>query len=143
MATTARVTDELVDALAQTSFLVMEVLTRTGATYDLSLTQLRVFGILRDRRPRMAELADYLGLEKSTMSGLVERAEQRGLVAREKSVDDGRAVEVFLTAEGRRLAKRVEGDVRRELGPATEALSPRQRATLTQLLRGLVEPSLG
>jgi DNA-binding MarR family transcriptional regulator len=26
----------------------------------------------------MAELADYLGLEKSTMSGLVDRAERRG-----------------------------------------------------------------
>ena len=111
--------------------------------HDLSLTQMRVLGILRDRRLRMAELADYLGLEKSTMSGLVERAEQRGLVAREKSADDGRAVDVFMTPEGRRLAGRVEGDVRRELGPATEGLSPRQRATLTQLLRELVGPSLG
>ena len=134
MATTARVNDELVDALAQTSFLVMEVLTRTGAARDLSLTQLRVLGILRDRRLRMAELAGYLGLEKSTISGLVDRAEQRGLLARAKSADDGRAVEVFMTDEGRRLAEKVEADIRQALVPATDQLSRDQLRTLTQLL---------
>lgn len=33
----------------------------------------RVLGILWDRRPRMTELADYLGLEKQTMSIWSER----------------------------------------------------------------------
>jgi DNA-binding MarR family transcriptional regulator len=142
MASTARVTDELVDALAQTSFLVMEVLTRTGAAHDLSLTQLRVLGVLRDRRLRMAELAGYLGLEKSTISGLVDRAEQRGLLARARSADDGRAVEVFMTAEGRRLAQRVEADIREALIPATEQLSATQLRTLAQLLGQLSQDSL-
>jgi DNA-binding MarR family transcriptional regulator len=143
MATTAHASDELVDALAQTSFLVMEVLTRTGAAYDLSLTQLRVLGILRDRRLRMAELAGYLGLEKSTISGLVDRAEQRGLLARARSGDDRRAVEVFMTDEGRRLAETVEADVRRALDPAIERLDQTRRTTLTQLLRGLLGASPG
>ncbi|MGY1962144.1 MarR family transcriptional regulator [Nocardia gipuzkoensis] len=63
----------------------MAVLTRIGSEHDLSLTQLRLLGLLRDRRPRMTDLAAFLGLDKSTMSGLVERAERRGLVARGKS----------------------------------------------------------
>ena len=32
-----------------------------AADHDLSLTQLRVLGILRDRRLKMSELASYLG----------------------------------------------------------------------------------
>ena len=65
--------EELRDALAQISFALMAVLTEVAAEYDLSLTQLRVLGILRDREPTMADLATFTGLERSTVSGLVER----------------------------------------------------------------------
>jgi DNA-binding MarR family transcriptional regulator len=61
--------DELRDALAQMSFTLMAVLTEVAAEHDLSLTQLRVLGILRDREPTMAELATFTGLERSTISG--------------------------------------------------------------------------
>jgi DNA-binding MarR family transcriptional regulator len=106
-----------VDALVRTSFEVMGVLTRVGAEHDLSLTQLRVLGILRDRRARMTELAAYLGLDKSTLSGLVDRAEKRGLLARGKNPEDGRVVDVFMTPAGSELADRVYVEVRRELAP--------------------------
>lgn len=69
----------LVDALGMTAFVTMAVINRIAAEHDLSLSLFRVLGILHDRRPRMSELADYLGLEKQTMSGLIARAEKRGL----------------------------------------------------------------
>src|SRR5690554_6754337 len=72
--------DGLADALVPTAFVTMAILNRIGAENDLSLSLIRVLGILRDRRPRMTELASYLGLEKQTMSGLIARAEKRGLV---------------------------------------------------------------
>ena len=53
--------DGLVDALAQAAFVTMAVLTKVAADNELSLTQLRVLAILRDRRLRMAVLAGYLG----------------------------------------------------------------------------------
>src|SRR5262245_13371820 len=84
--------DGLVDALAQTAFAAMAALHKMAADNDLSLTLLRVGGILRDRRLRMATLAQYLGLEKSTMTGLVDRAEKRGIMARAPNQDDGRAI---------------------------------------------------
>jgi len=96
--------DGLIDALAQTAYTVMAVLNRVGAEHDLSLTQLRVMGILRDRRLRITALAEHLGLEKSTMTGLVDRAEKRGLLARAPSATDGRAVDVFITPAGEALA---------------------------------------
>ena len=75
---------ELRDALAQMSFTLMAVLTEVAAEHDLSLTQLRVLGILRDREPTMADLATFTGLERSTISGLIDRAAQRGLVVKNR-----------------------------------------------------------
>jgi DNA-binding MarR family transcriptional regulator len=128
----------LVDALVQSGFVVMGAVTRVGAAHDLSLTQMRVLGILRDRRLRMAELAAFLGLEKSTMSGLVDRAERRGLLARAKSTDDGRAVDVFMTPEGRELAEQVHAEVRRALAPVTDRLDADQRRAVTALLERML-----
>jgi hypothetical protein len=68
---------ELRDALAQRSFALMAVLTEVAAEHDLSLTQLQVLGILRDREPTMADLANFTGLERLTISGLIDRAAQR------------------------------------------------------------------
>ncbi|XVS66470.1 MarR family winged helix-turn-helix transcriptional regulator [Actinosynnema sp. CA-299493] len=129
--------DALEDALVRTSFRVMAVLTRVGAEHDLSLTQLRLLGILRDRRPRMTDLAAFLGLDKSTMSGLVERAERRGLVARGKSPEDRRVVDVLITPAGRDLAERLEVEVRSALAPFTGRLRADDRHLLTDLLGAL------
>jgi DNA-binding MarR family transcriptional regulator len=126
--------EALVDALAQSAFVVMGVLTRIAAEHEMSLTQLRVLGILRDRRPRMAELADYLGLDRSTMSGLVDRAERRGLLGREKNPDDRRATDVFMTAAGLAAAERLHGLVRQALAPYTGRLDGEEIRALTRLL---------
>lgn len=134
----APATDPLVDALVQTSFATMAVLTKAAADADLSLTQLRVLGILRDRRLRMTALAEFLGLEKSTLSGLVDRAEKRGLVRRAPSPEDGRATEVFLAPDGIALAERVGAAVSAALAPLTAPLAPadarRLEALLTRML---------
>jgi DNA-binding MarR family transcriptional regulator len=132
--------DGLVDALAQVAFAMMAALNKLSAENDLSLTQLRVLGILRDRRPRMAALADYLGLEKSTMSGLVDRAEKRGLVARAPSAEDGRAVEVFLTRAGVQLGERLSAQVREALAPLTRRLGPEDQRRLRGLLERMLDP---
>jgi DNA-binding MarR family transcriptional regulator len=130
--------DGLVDALAQAAFTTMAVLTKAAADHDLSLTQLRVLAILRDRRLRMTALADYLGLEKSTMSGLVERAEKRGLLERAPSPTDGRAVDVFLSPAGADLAQRLRARIERSLSPMTGQLAPAEQRRLQTLLERLL-----
>jgi DNA-binding MarR family transcriptional regulator len=130
----------LVDALVQAAFVTMAVLNRAAADNDLSLTQLRVGGILRDRRLRMTELAGYLGLEKSTLSGLIERAKKRGILERAPSADDGRAVEVFLTPAGAELADRIHVSVREALSPMTSELTPAEQHRLQVLLERMLTP---
>ncbi len=129
----------LVDALARAGFATMAVLTRLSAEHDLSLTQLRVLAILRDRRVRMSTLADHLGLERSTLSGLVDRAERRNLLQRAPNRTDGRAVDVLLTAEGARLARRLGAEVQRSLAPMTASLTPAEQRRLRTLLERLLD----
>ena len=135
-------TDHLLDGLVRNAFQVMGVLTRIGAEHDLSLTQLRVLGILRDRQPRMSDLAAFLGLDKSTMSGLIARAERRGLLTRGASPEDKRAVVVLITDAGLELTRRLDDDIREALAPATGRLGPEQREQLVRLLEPLVSPPL-
>lgn len=130
--------DGLVDALVQASFMTMAVLNKVSAENDLSLTQLRVLAILRDRRLRMTALADYLGLEKSTMSGLVNRAEQRGLLERAPSADDGRAVDVLISRDGAALVDRLYAQVRQGLSPLTSRLVLADQRRMQDLLERML-----
>jgi DNA-binding MarR family transcriptional regulator len=126
--------DDLRDNLVQVSFAVTAVLSRVAAEQDLSLTQLRVLGILRDRKPTMAELANYLGLERSTVSGLVDRAVQRGLVEKNTDPADGRSVRVSLTTQARRLASGIVAEIGDLMLPLTGRLNASEQKRLTDLL---------
>jgi len=131
--------DDLRDNLVQASFAVIAALSRVASEHDLSLTQLRVLGILRDREPTMAELATYLGLERSTVSGLIDRAVQRGLVRKTSDTADGRSVRVSLTAQARRLETRVVADVTELIAPLTGRLNFTEQKRLSALLAKALE----
>jgi MarR family transcriptional regulator, lower aerobic nicotinate degradation pathway regulator len=131
--------EDLRDSLVQASFTVIAMLSRVAAEQDLSLTQLRMLGILRDREPAMAELATYLGLERSTVSGLIDRAVQRGLVQKTSDAADGRSVRVSLTATARRLEPRVIREIGALLAPMTDRLTSAEQGRLTALLGKLLE----
>jgi DNA-binding MarR family transcriptional regulator len=69
----------------------------------------------------VTELADRLQLAQSTVTELVRRAEEVGLVEREQSASDGRVAHLRLTAEGERRLGRAFTDLaaeRRELREA-------------------------
>ena len=63
--------------MAQLAFLVHGLLEHRAAEQGLSVIQARLLGVLRDRTPTMNELARLLGLDKSSVTGLVNRAERR------------------------------------------------------------------
>jgi DNA-binding MarR family transcriptional regulator len=58
------------------------------------------------RGPTMGEVADYLLLRHHSTVGLVDRADEAGLVTRQRDPEDHRVVRLQLTATG---AKRLEG----------------------------------
>jgi DNA-binding MarR family transcriptional regulator len=109
-----------IDRFVETSFAIVAQVTRVGAEHDLSLTAVRMLGILRDRTLTMAELAEYLGLERSTVTGLVDRAETRGLVARETHASDGRSTRVRLSTEGKKQVGAAAAEIARRVEPIIE-----------------------
>ena len=130
---------QLRDALAQMSFTLMAIFTEIAAEHDLSLTQLRVLGILRDREPAMADLATFTGLERSTISGLIDRAAQRGLVTRTADPHDGRSVRVGLTDSARRLVPDVLAAIGQRIAPLTGQLNSGEQKRLTALLTKVLD----
>jgi DNA-binding MarR family transcriptional regulator len=129
---------DLVDGLAQLSFLISGLLERRVAQYDLSLAATRLLGVLRDREPTMNELARLLELDKSSVSGLVDRAERRGLVARAPSPADRRAVLVRLTDTGRALVTEAAGLFAGDVSAMLDRLPPRDRAALGRIVSRLL-----
>jgi DNA-binding MarR family transcriptional regulator len=127
-----------VDGLAQLSFVVQRLLERRAAEHDLSITQTRLLGVLRDRKPTMQELAKLLGLDKSSVTGLVERAERRGLVARAASPADGRAVLVSLTRQGRSFISRASVEFEADVAGLLERLPRPDRRALSELVSRLL-----
>lgn len=127
----------LVDGLVQLSFAVQSVLADAASAHDLSIPQLRLLGVLRDRRPGMLELAALFGVDKSSMTGLVDRAEQRGLVRRQPAEHDRRSVLVSITPAGSTLATEVEAVVYRQIFSLVGRLSARDRKGLETLVTRL------
>ncbi|HEX3786986.1 MAG TPA: MarR family transcriptional regulator [Pseudonocardiaceae bacterium] len=131
----------IVDGLVQLSFVVQGVLGQVATERGLSVVQLRLLGVLRDRTPGMRELAQHLGLDKSSMTGLVDRAERRGLVRRSPAPHDGRVIQVSLTPAGHELVRATAVEADREILALTAHLTDEQRAQLSQLASVLVAGS--
>jgi DNA-binding MarR family transcriptional regulator len=128
----------LVDALAQLSFAVQTTLGRIAASYGLSIVQARLLGILRDRTPTITELARFLQLDKSSVTGLIDRAEEAGLVRRVPSVIDRRSVQVAVTTDGRRLIDEAASTFAADIAALVSDLSVSQQDRLSVLASSVV-----
>jgi DNA-binding MarR family transcriptional regulator len=126
------------DGLVQLSMLVQSVFARAAGTHNLSVLQARLLGVLRDREPTMAELRRLLDLDKSSTTGLVDRAERRSLVRRIEVPEDGRSFRVRLTPEGSEVAEKVVAEVSGQLNALADHLSNTNRHRLALLATSLV-----
>ena len=104
---------------------------RTGVTNAQAFV---LCELLTDGALTINDIAERTMTLQSTASLLVKRLEQSGLVARTRSAEDARRVEVSLTAAGRRLARRVPSPPLSRLLSALESLPP---ARIRDLNRGL------
>lgn len=93
-----------------------------------------LLALYEDEGITQARLAEELGVEAPTVTKMVQRLEAAGVVTRERHPEDRRALQVFLTSEGRALRR----DVRRAWSnlnrKTVKGLSDRQQATLRSLL---------
>jgi MarR family transcriptional regulator, lower aerobic nicotinate degradation pathway regulator len=126
-------TSELVDCLVQLSFAIQDVLAEAAAEHNLSITQLRLLGILRDRTPPMTAIAEHLGLDRSSVTGLVSRAERRGLVSRTVSMDDARVTIVSATPKGLKVGRELASTVAIEIDALVAGVPKIERACVVHM----------
>ena len=75
-----------------------------------------------EQRSTVTELSERLQLAQSTVTELVGRAEEAGLVRREPSGVDGRVAHLSLTPEGEQRLSRAFSDLESERGALRDAL---------------------
>ncbi|MEU3273152.1 MarR family transcriptional regulator [Saccharomonospora sp. NPDC006951] len=103
------------DALVRLSQLVQNVFGEVARRHDLTPQQIRLLCVLSQGPEGMAALGRVLNLEKSSLSGFIDRVERRGLVERVRDSCDRRACQVALTERGGALATRTHAEVVAEL----------------------------
>jgi len=130
----------LVGVLSDLARTVQAVHERCAREQDISPSLARLLIALSERTPTMNELAALLGLDKSSTSGLVDRAQRRGLVRRVASQLDRRSVRVRLTKAGadrhRALTERFDTG----LAAIIEPLDAEEREALAESLRAILSP---
>lgn len=85
------------------------------------------------------ELAERLFAHRSTVTGIVDRLEGRGMVARTTDPDDRRGIQLSLTSRGYRVLKKSPPPVQIGLRRALERLPTAQLRRLRRMLQAVVQ----
>jgi MarR family transcriptional regulator, organic hydroperoxide resistance regulator len=86
----------------------------------------------------LTELADLLDLNKSAVTGLVQRMERAGTLRREANPQDGRGQLLFVTPKGETLRDRARPLLRRLNADLTEGFSEAEMDVVYRYLNTLV-----
>ena len=106
----------------------------------ITLPQVWVMRFLsRQRECSMRELADYMKMGVSSVTGMVDRLVKQGLANRRRTEKDRRLVYVALTAKGRTIVKEFLGERRETTLNLFESLSAEERSTYLSILEKLVK----
>ncbi|MBF0269036.1 MAG: MarR family transcriptional regulator [Alphaproteobacteria bacterium] len=106
------------------------------ASYDVSLGQWRVLACVWHVGQLMqSDIARHTSIDPSTLSRMIGGMEKRGLLKREKSPQDSRAVLVRLTGKGKKIAEALIPKALAVERAALEGFSPAEIAKLHGLMR--------
>jgi DNA-binding MarR family transcriptional regulator len=113
--------------LLRLSGVVQGIYGRVSERHDLTPVQAKLLCVLLDGPRGMAELAQCFGVEKAALTGLMDRAERRGLAQRSSVPGDRRALRVTLTDAGHRAAIAFHAEVSAEIRRLITPLAPHDR----------------
>ena len=100
--------ENLVVLLQRATHVTLQNLATELADLGLTASEVNVLANLADGRPRtVSELGAAAGVRPTTLTGVLDRLEEKGQLSRSARAGDRRAVEVSLTSAGSRSAARV------------------------------------
>lgn len=126
------------EQLIQLSRIVQDIHARTSQRHGLPPVQAKLLCVLASGPRGMAELAQCFGVERAALTGLVDRAERRGLVSRSPVAGDRRALRVMLTSSGRQAAAAFHADASAELNQLLSLLAPSEREDFRTALAKII-----
>ena len=110
MSETLRLDDQLCFAIHAASRAMVAayqpLLQALGVTYPQYLVLLILW---EEDGARVSRIGQRLFLDSATLTPLLKRLEKRALVERQRSAEDERVVQIFLTAAGKRLKQKAVG----------------------------------
>jgi DNA-binding MarR family transcriptional regulator len=128
----------LADGLVQFAHLIDHLFADASRANGLTPQQAQLLCELIPRPLGMTELTGLLNVERSTMTGLVDRVERRALVKRAPDPSDRRAIQIALTAKGRRLAMKSYEAVTAKVDALTGGLAPSSATRLMKIVADLL-----
>jgi DNA-binding MarR family transcriptional regulator len=86
-----------------------------------------------------SEIAEQLAVQGATITNMLQRMEEAGLVVRRRDEDDNRLVRVYLTDGGREKERASQAQFRQLEETIFAGISPEKRATLRQVLKQMLQ----
>ncbi|MDB5532769.1 MAG: hypothetical protein JWO28_1084 [Hyphomicrobiales bacterium] len=110
--------------------------TQESRQLGVALQEWRVLAALLSHQPqRMSELAAMTTIDRTTLSRLVSRMEQNGLVSRGRSGEDGREVQIELTESGVKVGNGLLPMAGRYETVAMEGFTPAEAKAFKEMLK--------
>ncbi|MBN2397562.1 MAG: MarR family transcriptional regulator [Deltaproteobacteria bacterium] len=126
----------LIRRLMQAGYLYTKELNKK---YNVSAPQLNCLITLSENGPLpSSRIARYIMVKSSTVTGVIDRLEQKGLVRRVRNSRDRRVITIELTEEGRRLAQNAPPPIQQKIVDGLKRLSPEQKDLIRRNLDLLV-----
>jgi len=111
-----------------------------AACSNITAPQLVCLGAVIDHGPLTATaISREIHVSASTVVGILDRLEDKGLVRRERGREDRRIVFVSATDAGRKLAADTPSPLQKKLSEAFKALPELEQATITMSLERIVD----
>ncbi len=108
--------------------------------YNITAPQLVCLLTIIDKQMiTVAKLAREIHLSPSTVVGILDRLEEKGLISRERDDKDRRVVKVTATAKGVEFSKSAPSPLQDKLGNSLNQLSDLEQLTISVSLRRIVE----
>ncbi len=127
--------DRLGYRLRRAQIAVFQDLFRELAEFGITPAEYSVLTLLaRNAAPRAGQIAEALGVKPANFVRLQEKLESRGLITRQRAPEDGRAMALGLTKEGRDLLNHLDHAVDTHDARVSQKLTSEDRTTLMRLL---------
>lgn len=124
---------------------VERVMNREMAALGLTYTQTTVIGYLLERREAVCQrdIEYNLGLTHPTVSSILRRMEEGGLISAEAMPSDRRYKQVALTAKSLSLSGEISGRYQKAKEKLFAGLSPGERELLARTMKRVLQNAQG